>query len=153
MEDGRLEESQSLGVSTTLSLESFTLSLRSFYHARITSMSPTLQLWMALLTFIAHTHSYTHMYTKNTNTLNTKQKLLLLSLSYHFSEHKCIQSQLIFQTMCTSSNNNHFLITVFTVSISHAFRIHSIVSSSPAKKGKWFLALTACRLLLKSFYA
>lgn len=115
MEDGRLEESQSLEVSTTLSLESFTLSLRSFYHARITPMSPTLLLWMSLLTFIAHTCSHTHtdcIYTNPTNTLNTKQKLLL-TLSLLIFRNTNVYNHSSFSKQCVLVA----IIIIFTYSV------------------------------------
>jgi len=115
------------GVSTTLRLESFTLSLRSFYHARITPMRPTL-LWMALLTPVYRTQ---------------------MPPSFHFFKHKHTHSSFFSKQCVSCSSNNHFLIIMFTVSISDAFRIHFIFI---CLENKLFLALMVCRLLLKLFF-
>lgn len=82
MEDGRLEESQGLGVSKTLRLESFTLSLRSFYQDYTNEPNAT-ALDSSVHFHRPHTLIRMHtVYTQNTNPYkHIKKATLTLSLS------------------------------------------------------------------------
>ncbi len=82
-------------------------------------------------------YKYIKCKTKATFTLSL---IIFLNTNVYNHSSLWLYTIIIFWLQCIQSNvyNHNFLITVFTVSISHAFRIHFIVSYSPAMKGNCF---------------